>query len=147
MEKKFGNNDIGRLLMNITTKGRYALRIMIDLAQNGGTVSLSAVSQRQGISMKYLESIVSVLLSAGYVESHRGKNGGYCLAKEPKDCCIADLLRVTEGSLAPVSCLDSGCPNAEGCITLPLWAGLDRRIDGYLKGITLEDVLNGTVPE
>ena len=135
--------------MNITTKGRYALRIMIDLAQNGGedAVSLKAVAQRQGISMKYLESIVSVLHKAGYVQSFRGKNGGYALSRAPEEYCIGDLLRLTEGSLAPVSCLDSGCPNAESCITLPLWAGLDRRIDEYLRQITLGDLLNGTVPE
>lgn len=136
--------------MNITTKGRYALRVMIDLAQQRSqneVVSLKAVSERQGISMKYLEAIVAVLSRAGYVESHRGKNGGYRLTKEPKEYCIADLLHLTEGSLAPVECLENGCPNAQGCITLPLWAGLDRRIDEYLRRVTLADLINGTVPE
>ena len=135
--------------MNITTKGRYALRIMIDLAQQpeNAPVSLKAISERQGISMKYLEAIAAVLVKAGYIASSRGKNGGYRLTRTPEEYTIGDLLRQTEGSLAPVSCLESGCPNSEGCITLPLWAGLDRRIDGYLNQVTLGDVLNGTVPE
>ena len=135
--------------MNITTKGRYALRIMIDLAQQpeNAPVSLKGISERQGISMKYLEAIAAVLVKAGYIASSRGKNGGYRLTRAPEEYTIGDLLRQTEGSLAPVSCLESGCPNSEGCITLPLWAGLDRRIDGYLNQVTLGDILNGTVPE
>ena len=134
--------------MNITTRGRYALKIMIDLAkQKGDTpISLKAVSQRQGISMKYLEAIAGILNKAGYLLSSRGKNGGYRLAKEPKDCNVCQILRCTEGSLAPVACVDGGCPNSEGCVTLPLWAGLDRCIDAYLSGITLQDVLDGNIP-
>ena len=128
---------------------RSALRIMIDLAQQpeNAPVSLKAISERQGISMKYLEAIAAVLVKAGYIASSRGKNGGYRLTRTPEEYTIGDLLRQTEGSVAPVSCLESGCPNSEGCITLPLWAGLDRRIDGYLNQVTLGDVLNGTVPE
>lgn len=135
--------------MNITTKGRYALRIMIDLAQQEGeeAVSLKTISQRQGISMKYLEAIAAVLQKADYIKSSRGKNGGYRLSRKPEEYTIGDLLHLTEGSLAPVSCLEGGCPNAEGCITLPLWAGLDRRIDAYLQAVTLGDILSGTVPE
>ena len=135
--------------MNITTKGRYALRVMIDLAQQSSeeAVSLKAVAERQDISMKYLEAIVAVLHKAGYVSSSRGKNGGYRLTRSPEQYRIVDILRLTEGSLAPVSCLESGCPNSEGCLTLPLWAGLDRRIDEYLGQVTLGDVLNGTVPQ
>ena len=135
--------------MNITTKGRYALRVMIDLAQQSSeeAVSLKAVAERQDISMKYLEAIVAVLHKAGYVASSRGKNGGYRLTRSPEQYRIVDILRLTEGSLAPVSCLESGCPNSEGCLTLPLWAGLDRRIDEYLGQVTLGDVLNGTVPQ
>ena len=135
--------------MNITTKGRYALRIMIDLAQQGsGTpVSLKGISERQGISMKYLEAIASVLNKSGLIASNRGKNGGYRLTKTPAEYTVGDILRQTEGSLAPVSCLESGCPNSEGCITLPLWAGLDRRIDEYLGSVTLQDVISGTVPK
>jgi len=135
--------------MNITTKGRYALRIMIDLAEQAGdtAVSLKSISQRQGISMKYLEAIAASLNKAGYISAARGKNGGYRLTRAPEEYCIGDLLKLMEGSLAPVSCLESGCPNAESCITLPLWAGLDRRIDEYLSRVTLGDILNGTVPE
>ncbi len=134
--------------MNITTKGRYALRIMIDLAQQEEqVVSLKAIAQRQEISMKYLEAIAAILHKADYITSVRGKNGGYRLSRAPKDYNLADLLRLTEGSLAPVSCLESGCPNASGCITLPLWAGLDRHIDDYLSKVTLQDVLDGTVPD
>lgn len=135
--------------MNITTKGRYALRIMIDLAQQGSdaAVSLKSISERQEISMKYLETIAAVLNKAGYITSSRGKNGGYRLTRAPEAYSIGELLKLTEGSLAPVSCLESGCPNSSGCITLPLWAGLDRRIDEYLGQVTLADLLNGTVPE
>jgi len=135
--------------MNITTKGRYALRIMIDLAEQAGdtAVSLKSISQRQGISMKYLEAIAASLNKAGSISAARGKNGGYRLTRAPEEYCIGDLLKLMEGSLAPVSCLESGCPNAESCITLPLWAGLDRRIDEYLSRVTLGDILNGTVPE
>lgn len=135
--------------MNITTKGRYALRIMIDLAQQpeNAPVSLKGISERQGISVKYLEAIAAVLTKAGFIASSRGKNGGYRLTRKPEEYTVGELLRQTEGSLAPVSCLESGCPNADGCITLPLWAGLDRRIDRYLNGVTLKDILNGTVPE
>ena len=134
--------------MNITTKGRYALKIMIDLAQQGEdqVVSLKAIAQRQDISMKYLEAIAAILHKADYITSIRGKNGGYRLSRQPKDYVLSELLRLTEGSLAPVSCLESGCPNAEGCITQPLWAGLERHMDEYLSKITLQDVLDGTVP-
>ena len=135
--------------MNITTKGRYALKIMIDLAAQAGDapVSLKAVSERQGISMKYLEAIAGVLNKSGFLLSSRGKNGGYRLAKQPKDYTVCEILRSTEGSLAPVACVESDCPNAEGCVTLPLWAGLDHCIDTYLSGITLQDVLDGTIPK
>ena len=135
--------------MNITTKGRYALRIMIDLGQQeeGTPVSLKTISQRQGISMKYLEAIAAVLTKAGFIASSRGKNGGYRLTRLPEEYSIGEILRQTEGSLAPVSCLESGCPNSDGCITLPLWAGLDRRIDEYLNSVTLGHVLKGNVPK
>ncbi len=135
--------------MNITTKGRYALRIMIDLGQqqDGTPVSLKTISDRQGISMKYLEAIAAVLTKAGFISSSRGKNGGYRLTRKPEEYSVGEILRQTEGSLAPVSCLESGCPNSDGCITLPLWAGLDRRIDDYLNGVTLGHVLQGNVPK
>ena len=135
--------------MNVTSKGRYALRVMLDLAahREEGYISLKTIADRQGISMKYLEAIAAVLQKADYIRSSRGKNGGYRLSRKPEEYSIGDLLRLTEGSLAPVSCLESGCPNSVGCLTLPLWAGLDRRIDEYLAGVTLGDIVNGTVPE
>lgn len=135
--------------MNITTKGRYALKIMLDIAQQGGeaAVSLKSISQRQEISMKYLEAIAAVLNKADFITSTRGKNGGYRLTRKPEEYSVGEILKLTEGSLAPVSCVEEGCPNAASCTTFPLWAGLDRRIDAYLQQVTLGDVLNGTVPE
>lgn len=133
--------------MMISTKGRYALRIMIDLAQNeqNGYVSLSDVSDRQGISVKYLEMIVSILNRAGFVESMRGKNGGYKLTKKVSEYTVGSVLKLTEGSLAPVSCLQQGsnkCEKAKGCLTLPVWSNLDKMVDEYLESVTLYDLLN-----
>ena len=132
--------------MKISTKGRYALRVILDLAiyGDGGYVSLADVSQRQGISLKYLESIISSLKSAGLVESARGKTGGYRLTKEPKDYTVGEILKSSEGSLAPVSCLDSAeaCPRADSCLTLPIWSGLDKVIDEYLENYTIDEVIN-----
>jgi Rrf2 family protein len=135
--------------MTVTTKGRYALRIMIDIAQQDpdAVVPLKSISQRQDISMKYLEAIAAMLHKAGYITSTRGKNGGYRLARKPEEYIIRDLLKSIEGSLAPVSCLESGCPNSAGCMTFPLWAGMDRRIEEYLSQVTLKDIMDGTIPE
>ncbi|MCD7722835.1 MAG: Rrf2 family transcriptional regulator [Clostridiales bacterium] len=132
--------------MKISTKGRYALRFMIDLAinYNDKYVSLKEVSDRQEISMKYLEAIVSLLHKAGFVESARGNAGGYRLAKKPDECVIADILIVTEGSIAPIACLEGGvnqCPRAGKCLTLPLWQGLDRVIYDYLANYTVADLV------
>ncbi|MBQ0125097.1 MAG: RrF2 family transcriptional regulator [Clostridiales bacterium] len=133
--------------MMISTKGRYALHVMIDLAEhvNDEPISLHDIADRQHISMKYLESIVAMLNKAGLVESFRGKSGGYKLSRSPKEYTVQSILTLTEGTLAPVACIDGGCPNSEGCITLPLWQNLDSVIDEYLGSITLFDVLNGTV--
>lgn len=132
--------------MKISTKGRYALRIMTDLAIRYGDryVSLKEVSERQEISMKYLEAIVSLLNKAGFVESARGKAGGYRLAKKPAECVIADILIVTEGSIAPIACLDDAenqCPRAGKCLTLPMWKGLDKVIYDYLSNYTIADLV------
>ena len=131
--------------MKISTKGRYGLRVVLDLAMNsnGGYVSLTDIAQRQGISLKYLESIISSLKASGIVESARGKSGGYRLLKAPEEYSVGDILKSAEGSLAPVSCLDSeeACPHAEKCLTLPVWAGLDKVIDDYLESYTLDKVL------
>ena len=136
--------------MMISTKGRYALRVMIDLAkqEKNEYISLKAISERQQISMKYLEAIVSVLNKAGFLQSLRGKDGGYRLSKEPAQYTIGAILKLTEGSLAPVACLegcDNVCQSSDGCITLPLWQKLDGIIDNYLESITLEDLLCGKV--
>lgn len=137
--------------MIVSTKGRYALRVMIDLAQNGQKeqwVSLSDIAKRQQISVKYLEAVIAVLNRAGLVRSKMGKNGGYRLVKAPEEYVIGDILRLTEGGLAPVSCLEgetNQCGRADSCLTLPLWQELDRLIGDYLDKITLADVLKGHV--
>lgn len=136
--------------MMISTKGRYALRVMIDLAKHERNefVSLKGISERQQISMKYLEAIVAVLNKAGFLQSLRGKDGGYKLAKAPSEYTIGSVLKLTEGSLAPVACLegcDTVCQSASGCITLPLWQKLDTIIDNYLESITLQDLLDNKV--
>lgn len=136
--------------MMISTKGRYALRMMLDLAASGpGTlVPLKEISARQRISVKYLEAIAVVLNRAGLVQSQRGKDGGYRLARPADQITTAEILRCTEGSLSPVSCptLDgAACQRAGECLSLPLWQALDRHIDEYLSGVTLQDVLLGRV--
>lgn len=137
--------------MLVSTKGRYALRIMIDLAQHndGEFVVLMDIARRQSISEKYLEGIVATLSRQGFLQAQRGRGGGYRLARTPEEYSIGDIIRSAEGRLAPVSCLkteENDCPNAAECITLPLWKELDRRIDGYLDSVSLADLLNGTVP-
>ncbi len=134
--------------MKISTKGRYALRLMVDLslAAKDEYISLRDVAKRQGISMKYLEQIVSQLHKAGYLNSVRGPQGGYRLSRRPAQYTVGEILRVTEGSIAPVSCLETvpnPCPRAATCRTLPIWEGLYRTIASYLDGITLEDVSVG----
>lgn len=132
--------------MQITTKGRYALRIMIDLALNSDNkyISLKTISDRQEISMKYLETIVSTLQKAGFVMSLRGKSGGYKLAKAASDYTVGSVLKLTEGSLAPVSCLEyktTICSKSSQCLTLPMWQTLDTLVDDYLESVTIEDLV------
>ena len=132
----------------VSTKGRYALTVMVDLARNGGDkyVSLADIAEREKLSMKYLESIIATLNKGGMLVSLRGKNGGYKLAREPKDYDISEILLLTEGTLAPVNCImQEGvrCEKAATCSTLPLWAGLDKVIENYLSGITLQDIIEG----
>ena len=134
--------------MNITSKGRYALRVMIDLAQHPdeGFVSLKTVAERQGISMKYLEMIVSSLKKAELVESTRGKEGGYRLSRSPADYSVGEILRCLEDNLAPVSCIKDGeiqCDKAAACVTLPMWKELDELTNTYLDGVSLQDLLTG----
>lgn len=136
--------------MKITTKGRYALRVMIDLAQHEGEgyISLKEIAQRQGISMKYLESIVSLLNKAGELSSQRGKDGGYKLIRPSSEYTVAQILKLSEGSLTPVACLDYGTDNCEksaDCITLPMWRKLDGVIEEYLDSVTLENLIKREV--
>lgn len=128
--------------MKISTKGRYALRVMAELANHSPEefVPLKEIAGHQEISEKYLEAIMKNLVKAGLVSGVRGKGGGYRLARRPEECTLRDILEVTEGSLAPVACLEPGrapCPRAEKCVTLPVWQELDGLIRDYLSGVTL----------
>ena len=132
--------------MMITTRGRYALRVMIDLAENsdGSYLAMKEVAERQGISLKYLERILPLLVDGGLVEGLRGKGGGYRLTREPEDYPVGEILRLTEGDLAPVSCLEKGarpCERAAGCKTLPLWKDLNDLVNGFLDSKTLADLM------
>lgn len=131
--------------MKISTKGRYALRVMIDLAlnSNGNFIALKEIAKRQDITIKYLEQIVALLNKAGFLETARGNAGGYKLAKEPKDYIVGDILRATEGDLAPIFCLteDGVCQRKQICKTYSFWKGLDDVINDYIDSKTLEDLL------
>ena len=131
--------------MKISTKGRYALRVMIDLAINntGKYISLKEISQRQEISNKYLEQIISLLNKAGYLETARGNTGGYKLSKKPSEYKVGDILRATEGDLAPIYCLteDGECDKKSNCKTYSFWQGLDNVINEYIDSKTLEDLI------
>ena len=133
--------------MKISTKGRYALRMLIDLAehQNDGFIALKDIAERQGISKKYLEQIIPVLNRSDVLNANRGYQGGYKLAKSPDKYTVGAILRLTEGSIAPVACLDHepvDCPKRKDCITLPLWKGLNKVITDYLDSVTLQDLLD-----
>ena len=132
--------------MMISTKGRYALRVMIDLAEHnsGGYFPLADIADRQEISEKYLESIVSMLSKKGMVDALRGKGGGYRLNRTPDQYTVADILYVTEGSLAPVACLEPGaktCERASYCRTLDMWKQLYELITRFFSGVTLADLI------
>lgn len=136
--------------MMISTRGRYALRIMIDLAehQNGDYIPMKEVVKRQELSPKYVEQIMPFLTKNGYVEGLHGKGGGYRLHKPPKECNVRDILRLTEGDLAPVACLACSaapCHRAEFCKTLPMWAKLNRMINDFFNAITIEDLVQNRI--
>ena len=138
--------------MKISTKGRYAVRMMLDIAQHdeGDPVRIRDIAARQGISLKYLEQIVSSLVKANYLQSIRGPQGGYHLTRAPKDYKIGDILRVTEGSLACVECLsteENQCDRAASCVTLRLWQELDDAISSVVDKYTLEDLIEWTLAE
>ena len=134
--------------MKISTKGRYALRVMIYIAinSNGEFISLKSIATKENISMKYLEVIVAILGKAGILESQRGKAGGYRLTREPKDYTVKSILEITEASLSPINCVGceeiENCDHAESPKTLPMWEKLDTLIMSYLDGVTLEDLVN-----
>ena len=133
--------------MKISTKGRYALRMLLDLADNqkDGYVALKDIAARQNISKKYLEQIIPILNRSDILKASRGFQGGYRLAKSPDRYTVAEILRMTEEGLAPVACLEHEpieCDRSADCITLPVWQGLYRVINEYLEGITLQDILD-----
>lgn len=132
--------------MMISTRGRYALRVMIDLAEhsNGGYIPMKEVAQRQNISLKYIERIVPVLTKSGCVEGVHGKGGGYRLTRPPEDYTVGEILRLAEGDLSPVACLQEGakpCPRAAECRTLPMWKEYYDLTRRYFEGITLADLM------
>lgn len=134
--------------MKVSTKGRYALRMLLDLAQHQNDEEFTAlkdIAERQGISKKYLEQIIPILHKSGILITSRGFHGGYRLSKTPDRITVGQVLRLTEGNLAPVNCLETEenlCVRKESCITLPVWEGLYKVITEYLDGITLEDILS-----
>lgn len=133
--------------MLISTKGRYALRVMVDLAEHReeGYIPLKAVAQRQDISEKYLEAIIKLLVRAGLLSGLRGKGGGYRMTKSPDMYTVGSIIRLTEGSLAPVACLEGSsntCARMSECRTLSMWQELDRLVNEYLDGITIADLMN-----
>ena len=138
--------------MLVSTKGRYALRLMVHMAQagDGAKVALREVAEREGISLKYLEQLVRPLMQADLLQSVRGKGGGYRLAKELAAVRAGDVLRAVEGSTAPVACLEldgqARCPRSDACTTVRFWAGLDDAIERYVDGVTLADLAGAPAP-
>ena len=132
--------------MKISTKGRYAVRVMLDLALNntGECIKVKEIANRQGISEKYLEQIIAILNKAGYVKSVRGAQGGYRIAKEPENYTVGMILRLTEGSLAPVACLEDGadeCERCDTCETLEVWREIYKAVNNVVDNITLADLV------
>ena len=137
--------------MMISTRGRYALRVMIDLAEhsNGGYIPMKDVAARQEISLKYLERILPVLAKNGLVEGIQGKGGGYRLTREPAAYPVGEILRLTEGDLAPVACLENGstpCGRSIECRTFEMWNRLNQLINDFFDGITLADLMKTESP-
>lgn len=133
--------------MTISTKGRYALRLMLDIAEHnsGESISIKDISTRQEISIKYLEQIVSFLCKAGLLKSVRGSKGGYKLVKEPNQYTVGEILRVTEGNLYPVACLEdeqNKCARVSICKTIDFWKGLYDIVNKYVDGVTLQDLID-----
>ncbi len=132
--------------MIVSTRGRYALRVLTDLAEHGSTdfIPLKDISERQEISRKYLESIMTLLSKNGFVDGVHGKGGGYRLNRPPEEYKIGEILRLTEGTLAPVACLEKNaepCRRAPDCRTLPMWTKLNEMITGYLDSVSVADLM------
>ncbi len=137
--------------MIVSTKGRYALRVMVYLALRGNQAHtpLKEIAEEEGISQKYLESIMTILSKAGLVDAVHGKGGGYRLNRSPEEYTVGSVLKLTEGTLAPVSCTTQGpaaCSRSTCCQTKPMWDKLDRLIDEFFEGVTLADLLAETTP-
>lgn len=135
--------------MKISTKGRYALRMIVDMVQNQrmGPVALKDISERQNVSKKYLEQIALVLSQANVLQGTRGHQGGYRMLADPKEITVYEVLQITEGSMHPVACLDhepNECERCNGCETLYIWEGLDQVIRDYLSSMTIQDVIDRT---
>ena len=139
--------------MIVSTKGRYALRVMLCFAQRGGDeyIPLKEIAESENISQKYLESIMTILSKAGFVDAVHGKGGGYRLNRKPEEYTVGSILRLTEGTLAPVSCTTQGaaaCSRSSCCQTLPMWEKLEKLINDFFEGITLADLLKeGSITE
>lgn len=132
--------------MIVSTRGRYALRVMIDLAQHldQDRIPLKEIAERQAISQKYIEAIMTLLSKNNFVDAIHGKGGGYKLNRKPEEYKVGDILRLTEGSLAPVACLAAGaepCEKKDVCRTLPMWTKLDSLVENYLDSVTLADLI------
>ena len=132
--------------MMVSTRGRYALRVIVDLAENAGDghVPMREVAERQGLSLKYLERILPLLVSEHLVEGIHGKGGGYRLSKDPSKISVGEVLRITEGDIAPVACLENNavkCEHINDCRTLPIWKGLNDRINEYLDSVSIADLM------
>ena len=136
--------------MIVSTKGRYALRVMVHFAQRGneGYIPLKEIAEAEGISQKYLETIMSALSKAGFVDAVHGKGGGYRLNRSPEEYTVGSILKLTEGSLSAVSCTSQGaaaCSRTECCQAKPMWDKLDKMIDDFFEGITIGDLLKDTM--
>ena len=132
--------------MIVSTRGRYALRVMIDIAENssGNYIAMKEVAERQSISLKYMEKIMPILVAQKMVEGIHGKGGGYRLTRNPAEYTIGEILRLTEGDLAPVACLECNaerCQRTADCRTLPMWNELNKRINDYLDSVSLADLM------
>jgi len=133
--------------MIVSTRGRYALRVMIDIAENqeNGYIPLKEMAERQNISQKYLEAIMTMLSKAGFVDAVHGKGGGYKLNRAAEDYKVSEILELTEGTLAPVACLEKGaevCEKKNVCRTIGMWSKLDELISGYLSTVSIKDLMN-----